>query len=281
MPKMSETYRTIAEEVERYLRTGESDPYRSAWSGGFLERETRDHDDLRKALVCEVRRLTAGLKHELLPESDTVSLTRAKVEPMVRGLFPRAEQDLVLAMIERSVVFVTGANIESLLLECSFHGSAWTLANLYLASVGAELLGEDAPRLVGLSEETTCYVSLEYFSQDDSFADFIVHEAAHIFHNCKRAAVGLRETRRKEWLLDIEYRKRETFAYSCEGYARVIERGKNPVERRTLAEQYARTARISDERVDAAEVAAIIQAAAEARNGWKLILTRCAPNRLS
>jgi hypothetical protein len=60
----------------------------------------------------------------------------------------------------------------------------------------------------------------------------------------------------------------------------VIERGKNPVERRTLAKQYARTARISDERVDAAEVAGIIQAAAEARNGWKLILTRCAPNRL-
>jgi hypothetical protein len=212
MPKMTETQRTIAQEVGRYLRTGESDPYRSAWSGGFLERERRAHDDLRKALVCEVRRLTAGLKHGLLPESDTVSLTRAKVEPMVRGLFPRAEQDLVLAMIERSVVFVTGANIESLLLECSFHGSAWTLANLYLASVGAELLGEDASRLVGLSEEANCYVSLEYFSQDDSFADFIVHEAAHIFHNCKRAAVGLREIRGKEWLLDIEYRKRETFA---------------------------------------------------------------------
>jgi hypothetical protein len=85
----------------------------------------------------------------------------------------------------------------------------------------AELLGKTAPHLVGLSEETTCYVSPEYFSQDDPFADFIVHEAAHIFHNCKRAIVGLRQTRRKEWLLDIEYRKRETFAYSCEAYARL------------------------------------------------------------
>ena len=45
----------------------------------------------------------------------------------------------------------------------------------------------------------------------------------------------------------------------CEAYARVIERGKNPVERRALAEQYARTARISDERVDAAEVAGIVR----------------------
>ena len=58
----------------------------------------------------------------------------------------------------------------------------------------------------------------------------------------------------------------------------MIERGKSPVERRALAQQYARTARISDERVDGAEVADIVQAAAEARNGWKLILTRCAPN---
>lgn len=282
MPDMTEIQRAVSEEIECYLRTGESDPYRAAWSGSFLEREERAHDDLRKALVCEVRRLAAGLKHEPLPESDTVSLTRAKVEPMVRGLFPKVEQDLVLAMLERSVIFVTGANIESLLLECSFDGSAWTLANLYVASVGAELLGKTAPHLVGLSEETTCYVSPEYFlSQDEPFDDFVVHEAAHIFHNCKRAAVGLRETRRKEWLLDIEYRKRETFAYSCEAYARVIERGRNPVERRALAEQYARTARISDERVDAAEVAGIIRAAAEARNGWKLILTRCAPNRRS
>jgi len=141
------------------------------------------------------------------------------------------------------------------------------------------LLGDDAPCLVGVSEETTCYVSTDYFSQDDPFADFIVHEAAHIFHNCKRAIVGLRQTRRREWLLDIEYRKRETFAYSCEAYARLIERRKKPVERRALAEQYTRTTRISDERVDAAEVASIIQAAAEARNGWKLILERCAPNR--
>ena len=281
MPKMTETQHTVAQETERYLRTGESDPYRSAWSGGFLQREKRAQDDLRDALVREVRRLTAGLSQEPLPESDSISLTRAKVEPMVRGLFPKAEQDLLLAMLQRSVIFVTGANIESLLLECSFDGSAWTLANLYLASVGAELLGEDAPCLVGVSEETTCYVSPEYFSQDDPFADFIVHEAAHIFHNCKHAIVGLRQTRRKEWLLDIEYRKRETFAYSCEAYARLIERGEKPVERRALAEQYARTTRISDERVDAAEVAGIIQAAAEARNGWKLILERCAPNRRS
>ena len=279
VPEVTEAQPIIAEEIERYLLTGESDPLYSAWSGSFLERANRARDDLRGALVRAVRRLTKGLAHEPLPETDTVALTRAKVEPMVRGLFPRAEQDAVLATLEQSVVFTTSANMEKLLQQCSFDSSAWTLANLYLASFGAELLGKDAPRLVGLSEEITCYVSPEYFAEDDPFADFIVHEVAHVFHNCKRATIGLRETRTKEWLLDIEYRKRETFAYACEAYAGVLERGKRPAERLALAEEYGRSVRISEERVDAGEVANIVRAAAAARNGWKVILARCAPTR--
>jgi hypothetical protein len=277
--QVTEAQPTINDEIERYLRAGVSDPYHAAWPGGFMERANRAHDDLRGALVRAVRRLSQGLKHQPLPDADTVSLTRAKVEPMVRGLFPRAEQDAVLATIEQSVVFLTSANIEPLLFKQSFDGSAWALANLYLASLGAELLGEDAPHLVGLSEETTCYVSPEYFAEDDPFADSIVHEAAHIFHNCKRATIGLRETRTKVWLLDIEYRKRETFAYACEAYARVLERGNSPAQRRTLAQEYCRVVHISEERVDTAEVASIVRAAAAARNGWKVILARCAPTR--
>ena len=81
---------TTADEVERYLRTGETDPHHAAWPGsGFMERANRAHEDLRSALVREVRRLAKGLAHEPLPQTDTVALTRDKVEPMVRGLFPR------------------------------------------------------------------------------------------------------------------------------------------------------------------------------------------------
>jgi hypothetical protein len=140
------------------------------------------------------------------------------------------------------------------------------------------LLAQGAPRLVGIREETTCFVSVEYFAENDPFADFIVHEAAHIFHNCKRATLGFRKTGRKEWLLNIEYMKRETFAYACEAYSCVLQRGKGPAERRALAEEYSRQKHISDER-DAAEVASIVQAASAARNGWKVILGRCAPVR--
>jgi hypothetical protein len=45
-------------------------------------------------------------------------------------------------------------------------------------------------------------------SDNDPFAEFIVHEVAHVFHNCKRATVGLHETRTKQRSLDIDYRKR-------------------------------------------------------------------------
>lgn len=192
---------TIAAEVERYLRTGETDPKLAAWPGGVIERGRRAHADLRGALVREVRRLSKGLSHAPIPEGVGIEFTRSKVEPMVRGLFPRAEQDAVLRTLEQSVVYVTSASIEAILTENDYDRSAWDLANLYLASVGADLLGPDAPRLVGMSESTRCYVSPDYFTEDDPFADFIVHEAAHIFHNCKRRTLGLRETRSKEWLL--------------------------------------------------------------------------------
>ncbi len=243
-----------------------------------MEGGRRAHADLRGALAREVKRLAAGHAHGTVPQADLVSLTRDKVEPMVRGLFPRAEQEPVLAALERSVVVITGENIESIILAHDHDGSAWTLGNLYLASIDAELLADDVEPLVGLSEETTCYVTHEAFDEEP-FADFIVHEAAHVFHNCKRKTIGLKETRTKEWLLDIDYRKRETFAYSCEAYSRIVARTKNGAERRALAEEYGRKVRISEERVDPDEIASIVLEAASARNRWKVVLARCAPER--
>jgi hypothetical protein len=270
---------TVADEVERYLLTGSSDPVYAAWPGNIMERSTRGHDELRTALISAVRLREVKTRHSMPTRLDSVTLTRAKVEPMVVGLFPSAERDAVLAMLEKSVVFLTSDNVETVLLEESFNHSAWTLANLYLAGSGAELLSHDAPKLVGLSQNTTCYVSPQYFHEDDRFVDFVVHEAAHVFHNCKRGRLGLRETRSKVWLLDIEYRKRETFAYSCEAYARILELGTRPAERQALAGEFSRTVCISDERADGDEVAHIVSTAVAARNGWKVILARCAPPR--
>ncbi|MBT3380523.1 MAG: hypothetical protein HN742_00065 [Lentisphaerae bacterium] len=266
------------DEIRRYLATGDHDMLCLAWHGGaHVERMERGERELREALVAEVNR-RAGAPD--VPASahgiDLLALGREKAEPMVRGLFPRAEQDTVLALVERSVVFVTPNNIESLLLEIHWLSSAWKIANLYLASVGAELLGEDAPGILGYSEETTCYVSLDYFRQGDPFADFVVHEIAHIFHNCKRRTAGLKEARTREWLLDMDYGKRETFAYACEAYSRILQRASAAKERRALAEEFAGFD-VEDDRVNAEKIATLVRQACDRRNGWEVILSHCAP----
>lgn len=108
----------------------------------------------------------------------------------------------------------------------------------------------------------------------------VVHKVAHIFHNCKRETVGLPHTRRREWLLDIEFRKRETFAYSCEAFARIVERARGSGHRAELVEAFAADFRPSEERIDAVEVSDIVREATSRRNGWEVILARCAPRRL-
>jgi hypothetical protein len=113
-------------------------------------------------------------------------------------------------------------------------GTGWDLANIYLLSCSAKLLADDPPLAVGMSVGTTCFVSMDYFRANNRFADFVVHEAAHVFHNRKRHTVGLPDTRRREWLLEIDFIKRETFAYSCEAYSRILELGDSAHARRKL-----------------------------------------------
>jgi hypothetical protein len=74
------------------------------------------HAALRGALIATVRRRT---EHATVPEAlttlDVAAFTRAKVAPMVRGLFPRSEQETVLGVLARSVIFLTPATIDNVL----------------------------------------------------------------------------------------------------------------------------------------------------------------------
>lgn len=272
----------MQDQVEHFLRTGQHDLMFPGWPGkDILDCMQRGNAALRKALVAEVRQRMQGRTAPSVPEDIAlIDFTRARIDPMVRGLFHAREQETVLGLLERSVVFLTPCNIERVLTEISGPGTAWRLANLYLDSADAVLLSEDAPRIVGLSEETTCYVSPAYFHESDPFADFIVHEAAHIFHNCKRRTIGLPYTRRREWLLEIEFRKRETFAYACEAYRRILERGSRSADRRRALDKLENGPMPPDERVDADEYLDILAEAVAARNGWRRILERCAPEKL-
>ena len=265
--------------VRDYMKTGDHDPAFRGWPGSnFLDAAQRGSAMLCDALVAEVTSRTQ--RHGIAPNlvsRDVTALTRSKVTPMVAGLFPVAEQPMVLAMLERSVVFLHPGNIESVLRSASWLSTAWSLANLYLVSVGCERLSRDAPNIVGLSEETTCYVSPAYFSSQDAFADYIVHEAAHVFHNCNRATVGLTETRSRKYLLDIDYRKRETFAYTCEAYSCIVSRGGTATARRAALDEHTDVGLPGDDSIDLDEYLDILQDAVGARNGWKRILQRCAP----
>lgn len=88
---MARSLPSIAGETERYLRTGDADMDARAWPGDFMERGRRQDADLGAALVAEVRRLAKGHTHEPVPADVGIELTRAKVQPMVRGFFARAE----------------------------------------------------------------------------------------------------------------------------------------------------------------------------------------------
>lgn len=217
---------TVARAIQHYLRTGESDMIGAPWPGrNTLESARRADSALRDALVAEVAKRSRRRKPPgQLAGLDLERFTLEKVEPMVRGLFPRRQQGPVLGALGRSLV----------------------------------------------------YVSLSYFDERDRFADYVVHEAAHVFHNCKRETLGLPATRTREWLLPIDFRKRETFAYACEAYGRVCSLARRPADRRSLVEEHAARSTLPDEAVPVNEYLDILREAVQARNGWKRILARCA-----
>lgn len=265
-------------EVDRFIFTGEYDNHFEVWSGGtFVDRAKNGSAALRSALISMVQRAEQSAVSACQEYSCLDINAREKFAPMVRGLFPQKEQAIILDMLEHSVVFLTPATINIVLEKTTWLKTAWNLANIYLASLDAKPLSESAPDIVGLSEETTCYVSMKYFSNNDPLEDYVIHEAAHIFHNCKRETIGLQETRRREWLLEIDYFKRETFAYACEAYSRILELGETRSVRSRLLSEHAEEQMPPDDRVEGAEYVDILREAVAARNGWKRILERCAP----
>jgi hypothetical protein len=267
--------------IRRYLETGQADADPRGWPGAnIIEQGRAQHAALSGALIAEVRRRAAGAAPPALPPGrDLAAFTRARVAPMVNGLFPAVERPPVMRLLERGVVFLTPEIIEGVLAAQRWPYTAWQLTNVYLGSLGRPGLDGQPAGVVGLSEETTCYIALTYFTEPDPFADFLVHETAHIFHNWKRRYVGLPQTRKKEWLLAIDSRQRETFAYVCEAYSRILTLGATRQERLRLVEEYAATALPSDARVETGELVEILREAVAARNGWAIIRARCAPDR--
>ena len=92
---------------------------------------------------------------------------------------------------------------------------------------------------------------------------------------CVHCHVGKADTP----LLDIDFAKRETFAYACEVYSRIVELGDSATARRRLLVEVEDGPMPTDEKVDTEEFIAVLRGAVAARNGWKCILEACAPIR--
>jgi hypothetical protein len=104
----------LEREIAHYLKTGHHDPYYSVWpEGGMLVCAQKMDAVLRKALIEAVQNMAQNIPQSVLVGSpDLAALTRAKILPMVNGLFPESERPLVTSVLEKSVVSLTPENIE-------------------------------------------------------------------------------------------------------------------------------------------------------------------------
>ena len=103
-----------------------------------------------------------------MPDGVDATFARNKLAPMVRGLFPRKEHDLVLGVVEQSIIVLTREAALRSIMEASFLRSAWQIANVYLCGIDAPTLahtGGHTFRALGMNVETSCYVSLAYFEE--------------------------------------------------------------------------------------------------------------------
>jgi len=275
-------------DANKFIRSGEVDFHKSIENG--FNRINDYIDVLKWHLYEEVEKRSIGHFEPPLPDSlDGRQLASLKFTPMVTALFSKKEQPVVLKAMKDSVIFLTGSNVRRLIWGLSFQSTARTLANIYLISIGAKPICNETTGCLGLNEETSCYVSLSYFAlspEDRRFEDYVLHEGAHIFHNTKRATIGLPSTRTHKWLLPIKFEKRELFAYSCEIYGTISARAKitrpNKGLRKAVqddVEKYILNGFVpGDPRVDPDELHIVLRNAAAARTseaGWKRILKHC------
>nr|WP_284504456.1 MULTISPECIES: hypothetical protein [unclassified Caballeronia] len=264
-------------QVQHYLKTGNYDSFFVGWPGETVtDTASRATQQLRAALIADTLLCAKDLDHPSSMPEPIEPWLRDKLKPMVYGLFAAIEREVVLRTLVGGIVFLTPSNIVQVLTSERWLSTAWKLANIYLDSLGAIPPREVSARVVGMSQDTTCYVSLTYFRDTDPFADYVVHEAAHVLHNCRRAAIGLAERRNCPNPLDIAFGKREMFAYACEAYSQILVSAPGEAARQAALSRHQEYGLPPDERVDHDEYMAILADAIQARNGWRRIRERCA-----
>lgn len=269
-------------EVAHYLATGEHDPnnWRLYPGKTAMEQMAAQAETLRRALVLRVSRLEAGCDAVAVPADRTSrSYLELKLAPMVNGIFGPEDRAVVLETLVESITFLTRDEVYRVLTESGWPRTNWDVARIWLDSIGAEPLSSSADGLLGLSENQRCYVSLRYFEdlEADTFTDYVVHEAAHLLHNNKRRYLALPERGRSEWLLDLDFRKRELFAYACEFWSRISASAQARKDRMALIDELSPRLENFESEFDADEMEDMLRAVARARYPWRVLARACKP----
>ena len=100
--------RACINETRRFIATGDYDMVFPAWPGRHaLERMHAGDAALRAALTDALRHRTKGLTlPSMPPDFDAGQFVLGKVRPMVCGLFPAKERQVMLDLFGKALVFV-------------------------------------------------------------------------------------------------------------------------------------------------------------------------------
>lgn len=239
-----------SEAIEQFLTSGEFDPRFPDWAGDAVKRReagtTAMRDVLRRVLAWRARRAPRAVGGT---PSKAKARIRARMEPLVRGMFEAEEAERLLEVLPSRVRIVTPERFETLVDEVSLR-TAWDLANLLLDDLCAPPLSDDAPTLEGLCDGRRAWVLPSALEATEPFPDVVVHEAAHLLHSVPRTEVGLEGAGP---ILQVPRRRWETFAWACELWA--------------AGEGSGAASTVTDGRVDVAELRRVLEAA-EGGEGW-------------
>jgi hypothetical protein len=250
---------SASDSVERFLSTGEHDPRFPGFEGNIVERRRRGTALLKDVLGRIVGWRAQRARRAPRVPTDVPARIRARIRPLVVGLFPAKEVEALVGPLADRVVVVTPNAFAALIADVPLR-AAWDIANLLLDDLGAPPLADDTPSLDGLSAAGRAWVPARAVSTDIVFPDVIVHEVAHLTHMLHRSEFGLAGPGP---LVAVPPRRSETFAYACEVWA-AAERGVATVDA-LLAESGHH-----DARVDRRALTALLLRASEG-GGWGVI----------
>ena len=260
--------------VEHFLSSGEK-IWEGSGSGQFTRAQFQENMAYAGAVKSALRLLFNSLA-ELLPETVRASplipaeVIGNRIKPMITGLLPRVWQEVALREIVAHLFVLNFPGTQAALdaeLSTSDLNGAWRVLWLMFEDYGLkpEAVAVDCE---GMASDYA-HVRWSAFEGKDPFSDVVVHEAAHMLHYLKPAHFDLAVRRGQERFVDVEFRHRELFAYSCEAYSRVVARGGRK-NRMAFAETLLQGASsFPDAELEAS--APLVLRAAQSRNGWRVI----------